>query len=218
MPLKTRVHDVSRVKGQRLAQGFTLIELLVVVSIIAISAALAVPAISGSIQARTASQATLDLVRVARHARAASTAYGRAYMLRYETDSNPGTLGQVRLFRGTNNGCNTNDWVTIMAGGACGTAGSMCVDSLTMADNRYQRASSEILMRVQDFAALDLCFEPSGIVRHRSGTAVNGGWFRSDNSVDGGFIFTFQRLSSGAPVGVVRRVLFPLGGDARVLR
>jgi hypothetical protein len=36
--------------------------------------------------------------------------------------------------------------------------------------------------------------------------------------VNGGFVFTFQRMDGATPVGVMRRVAIPLGGHARVMR
>ncbi len=192
--------------------GFTLMELLIVIIIIAVSAGLAAPAIGTAMAERRVAQAALDLVRIGRQARSEALGYGRAHVLRFTNSSSVGVLGRVRVFRGINNGCNTNDWVTIMA------AASMQIEDFDMSDQQYQVGSHSIQLRAPN-DPLDVCFEGSGVVRYRSGaTATGNGRFTDANTVGGGFVVTLQRQVDGTSAGVVRRVILPLGGQPRVLR
>ncbi len=192
--------------------GFTLLELMTVVTIIGISIAIAAPAIGGAMADRRAGQAALDLVRLARHARSESVAYGRATLLRYQNTSN----GEVRLYRGINNGCTTNDWDTLTGGPACGTTGSFCIDWELMSSADYSVGSQVTVMAEEagsDF--LDICYRSNGMMEWRTSAS---GTFSDLNTVQGGFRFTFTRKRGGSPLGVVRRIVIPFGGDARTLR
>ncbi|MFW6050782.1 MAG: prepilin-type N-terminal cleavage/methylation domain-containing protein [Myxococcota bacterium] len=188
--------------------GFTLIELAIVVLVIAVVAGLAAPAISQAMNERRASEATLDVVRLGRHARSAAAAYGRAHLLRF-VDQN---LGRIEAYRGRNNRCN-QDWGAI-AGGGCANNPD-CVDSLDMEGARFRTSSFDIQLAAADFGSVDICYEPSGVMRWRAGTA---GPFLGTNRIGGGMRFTLTPRVGGTPQGVVRRVVLPLGGDARVVR
>ncbi|MGB0680337.1 MAG: prepilin-type N-terminal cleavage/methylation domain-containing protein [Polyangiales bacterium] len=206
--------------------GFTLVELLVVILVIVSVAAFAAPSLSNAFDERRTNQAAVSLARLAGRARAASVAQGRAYLLRF----NPGEseLGEVQVIRGINNGCNTNDWDALLRGPACGEDNSMCMDRLRLDVSAYRTTSTSIRMRAAaadgvELDTLDLCYEPSGRVRHRAGEAVDGGRFLGANTIGGGYVFTFvRRAHTGADstenAGVNRRVLLPLDGDARLLR
>lgn len=200
MPLRNAV--------SKRTEGFTLIELMIVVVIIAVVAALALPSIATGLRDRAANQAALDLVRLARRARAEAAGYGRAHMLHFDA----ATDGSAELYRGFVGRCALNNWAAVTAGGC--DDNTMCIDSLVM--NRDHRSLSTINMALSDGTNwLELCFETSGVVRHRT---TPGGTFTDANVVNGGFQFLFQRYNADGNLGVARRVLVPLGGTARILR
>ena len=62
---------------------------------------------------------------------------------------------------------------------------------------------------------IDICYEPTGRVVHRQGAVL---LFSDRNTVNGGYRFRFDRYEGGVLTGVSRRVVIPLGGDARVVR
>ncbi|MDH5490945.1 MAG: prepilin-type N-terminal cleavage/methylation domain-containing protein [Myxococcales bacterium] len=201
-----------RSRPGRLA-AFTLIELMIVVAIIGVVAALAAPSITTGLRERKPHQAALDLVRLVRRARSESAAYGRAHLLRYSAIGSAGR-GLAQVYRGTNGRCATNDWDAILAGGCAGN--TMCIDALDPAV--HSSSAQDVRMRVVGANPLDICFESTGLMRHRRGAGVAGGPFSDRNDIGGGFRFTFQQVQGGTPVGTIRYVLVPLGSDARVLR
>jgi len=206
-------------RDPRLA-GFTLYELMAVVMIILVGMTLAAPTISTALAEKRTGQVALDLVRLGRRARADSIAYGRAQVLRYSNAGAFGAFGRVQLFRGIAGGCNTNNWVPIFAAaGTCGSATSTCVDELDASNSRYRLGGNDsLLTSPAAFPAVDICYEPNGTMMY----SVNGGTtrFTPNNSaaLGGGFVFSVVRQRSGANEGPTRRVVFPLGGSARVLR
>ena len=200
--------------------GFTLFELMAVVLIVMVAMALAAPSVTTALAEKRTGQVALDLVRLGRRARADSIAYGRAHVLRYSAAGAGGAFGRVQLFRGIAGGCNTNDWVPIFAAGAaCGSASSTCVDELDASASRYRLGGSDSLLSAPaGFAAVDICYQPSGVMMY----SPNGGVtrFTANNSpaLGGGFVFTIVRQRSGATEGPARWVVFPLGGTPRILR
>jgi type II secretory pathway pseudopilin PulG len=192
--------------------------MLIVVAIIAITSALAAPAIHQSIMERKGSEASLDLVRLGRRARSSAIAYGRAHLVRFDPGGT-GEPGRFRVYRGVSSGCNSisNDWATIIdSGPECGEADSFCVDWLDLEDTEWTLGSSRIRARENGALALvDICYEPRGTVLHRTAALAR---FSNINNVNGGYVFSFDRLDGGGSVtGVSRRVVMSLGGDARPL-
>ena len=188
-------------------------ELMVVISIIAISAALAMPAIGAAIGEQRGVNAAYDLVRLGRRARAESAAYGRAYQLSF-TQVTGGGVGSINLYRGTSPRCNDNNWDAIKDLGAC-HSNPMCVDRMDM--QRFETNQQEIQMRSPGLGAwIQLCFEPNGVMSYRR-ASLRSFVSRNTNLIRGGARFCFQRFQAGERVGVGRWVLFPLGGDARAL-
>jgi prepilin-type N-terminal cleavage/methylation domain-containing protein len=191
--------------------GFTLIELMLVIAVIAVSAALAMPAIGGAIAEQRGANASYDLVRLGRRARAEASAYGRAYQLSF-TQVVGGGVGSFTLLRGTSPRCNSNDWVAIRSGGTC-AENPMCVDSLDM--RRHKTEGSEIRARSPGLGAwIQLCFEPEGTMSYRR-ASLGPFVTHNTNLIRGGARFCFQRFRNGVRTGVGRWVIFPLGGDAR---
>jgi len=191
---------------------------MIIVVIIAVSAALAMPAMHGAIAERKNSEASYDLVRLMRHARSEALAYGRAHLVRFV----PTSHGSFTVYRGISSNCNLNDWDPIIAAGACGTASSMCIDQVAMVEGDddgsgiYELGGTRIQATEAGGSALvDLCYQPTGLLLHRTDVTAR---FSDLNTITGGYVFAFQRLDSGSPVGVVRRVVAPISGDPRVLR
>lgn len=200
--------------------GFTLYELMAVMVIIMVAMALAAPTLTTTLAEKRAGQVALDLVRLGRAARADAIAYGRASVLRYTATGAGGAFGRVQLFRGIASGCNTNAWAPIFAAGAvCGTAASTCVDELDASSSRYRLGGNDVLLSPPAaFPAIDLCFQPNGTTMYSTNGAIARFTANNSAAIGGGFVFTVVRQRSGANDGATRRVVFPLGGTARVLR
>ena len=197
-------------------RAFTLLELMVVVGIIALVAAIAAPTIGTARADGHTNEVANEIVRLMRRARAASAGYGRAHLLIFDPADDGGD-GVFTVYRGVNNRCATNDWPALTAAGCDGN--EMCIDSVeadgqTLGTSRYQ-------MEAPDFpGGLQVCFEPTGITRWRRTVATT---FLTDNadiggSLQGGFRFSVQRRNRNGEQGVARRVILPLGSDARIQR
>jgi prepilin-type N-terminal cleavage/methylation domain-containing protein len=203
-------------------EGFTLMELMVVIAVIAITAALAGPSVHQALAERRHMEAGADLVLLARRARAEAAAQGRAYMIRFED-----TVGSFTLYKGTVSACNANDWDGTGAGNDIIAASDCtnpdpghCIDVMAATDSAYTLGATTITITESTGRSdIDMCWEPSGAMWWRDGGSVgSGGRFTDRNTVNGGFLFLFQRDESGTPTGVDRRVVVPLSGQARVLR
>lgn len=193
--------------------GLTLLELMIVVTIIAVVAAAAAPSVGAAFGERRSNETALDIVRLARRGRSEAVGYGRAYLLRFTTASN----GAFDLYRGNNNRCNSVQWDG--AGGVAIGADAGCDGNLNCRDfvaaNQRSTAGQQIVI-TPEAGDVDLCFEPTGRVLWRP---AGGGLFTDRGTVgtaaaNGGFQFSIVRNGGD---GVTRRVVIPLGGDARVL-
>lgn len=194
--------------------GFTILEAMVVVSIIAISAALAAPALSEAMAVRRAGEANHSVVRIAANARSQAIAYGRAHLLLF----NSAPPGRFELWRGRTNLCTANDWATLVTPD-CG-ANPDCVDGLDM--RSYDQGTHTVVV-TQPTAALSICFQPDGEVRFLGGgpPAPNAPWATSPPTgaaADEGLVFALDRRENGGSAGVIRRVVIPFGGSPRILR
>jgi type II secretory pathway pseudopilin PulG len=185
-------------------------EAMAVVVLIGITTAIAIPSISGAVSDSRASETTRSLVVLGRQARSEAVAYGRAHVMRWSATGN----GSFTVYRGFVSDCNGNAWPTVFSAPACGAAGSMCVGQLLASDASL--GDSEVrIASAEGLANIDICYEPSGRMKFRTGTI---GQFIATNTISGGFRFTFTRFEDGSPIGVVRTILVPLGGDVRELR
>lgn len=198
------------------ARAFTLFELMVVVGIIAVVAVLAAPTIGTARADAHTNEVANDIVRLMRRARAAAAGYGRAHLLVFNPADDGGD-GVFAVYRGVNNRCVTNDWPALTA--AVCEANEMCID--TVEADAQEFGTSRYQMVATDFPnGVQVCFEPTGITRWRRNVA---GIFLTDNadvggSLQGGFRFSIQRRNSSGEQGVARRVILPLGSDARIQR
>jgi type II secretory pathway pseudopilin PulG len=183
---------------------------MAVVLIMAVTVALAAPAIGGAMGEQRASATTLELIGLGRRARAQSAAYGRAHLIRWDASDN----GSFRAYRGIVSDCNANDWPVLIDAGECGTVTSMCVAELVPPDGTDGTTDVRITS-VEANAAIDICYEPSGVMKWRTGTT---GRLSPSNTISGGFRFAVQRYEGGSAIGPTRTLLIPLGGDVRSVR
>lgn len=187
---------------------------MVVVAIIAISAALAAPALSEAMAVRRASEASHSVVRIGARARSEAIAYGRAHLLLFDG----GAPGNLELWRGRTNLCTANDWNAIVRGDCSDYAD--CIDRLDM--RAYDQGTHTVVI-TQPTGAMSICFQPDGEVRFLGGGAPmpNAAWLPNPPAgavADEGLVFALDRQENGGTAGVIRRVVIPFGGSPRILR
>jgi Tfp pilus assembly protein FimT len=201
------------VKKSPKTAGYTILELMITVGIIGISVSLAAPAVQQVMANRRSQEVSLELVRLGRRARSEAMAYGRAHLLRFSASADSGH-GRIDLYRGINNGCNTNDWTFLTGGPACGEDDSMCIDSVTT--GAFSKATSTVYLTSATYTALDLCYSANGVMMWRTSTSARF----SDIPPSGTntFDFSFAQKVDGKVVGVSRPVIFPMGGLPRTQR
>ena len=197
----------------RRQEGFSLIELMVVLLIIVVSVGLAAPSIRDALASNRQQELALAIVRIAREARAQATATGRAHLLEFVPAAADGR-GQFLLWRGTTNVCRNNNWGIIRAPLDC-AANPSCRDLVDAED--IEAGSSMRLQLVPSIAGGGtFCYEPTGAMLRPVGGLLN---FNALNPGGGAVVMQVQMEDTdGAPTGVNRNVLFPLGGDARIQR
>lgn len=186
-----------------------------VVAIIAMSAAIAAPAVSEAMANRRAGEASHLVVRIGARARSEAIAYGRAHMLVYNDTSSGGTFGSLALWRGQVDRCTANDWTSIISGVCDPVANPNCRDRLDM--DRFEFPTNKVQLRLNGATAAHLCFQPDGELY--TSTSGYGGLTPAAIPIGAdGVTFTIQRLNGTTPVGVQRNVVFPLGGTPRIVR
>ncbi len=198
-------------RGDSSESGFTILELMVVAAFVGVVMALALPTLAGSRAEAKSNEIALDIVRTVRHARSASAAYGRAHFIRF-SDAND----RVDVFRGLNNSCR-QDWSAIV--GDC-AGNQMCIDTIVATDR--DNGSSEYRLQ-SDSGDFCLCTTPTGVTSWANDCNNPRPTFSESNvsggvNVQGGFLVNVQRFREGVEEGVRRRVLLPLGSDARLQR
>lgn len=195
-------------RSRRREAGLTLLELMIVVTIIAVVAAVAAPSVGAAFGERRSNETALDIVRLARRGRSEAVGYGRAYMFRFV----PGGNGAFELYRGDSNRCNNANWAAV-TGAGCTAANAACRDFVVA--NHRSTTNQQIVISSEDGGAIDFCFEPTGRVLWQRGTGLFSDRSVGDAAMAGGGM-RFQIVRNGGD-GVTRRVIVPLGGDARML-
>ena len=152
-------------------------EVMAVMAVIGIMAAIAAPRVGEAIADHRAAEVQIDMLRLVRMARARAAGYGRAHVLHVDTVAN-----RVELWSGPSNRCTSVRWDQVSLGG-CVDGNVWCVDQLRVdqvvpaeSDYRYEIESCGGLEDYTgDFecsagpAIFQVCFEPTGRARHRSG-------------------------------------------------
>lgn len=202
---------VSVRQRRRRFEGFTLLELMIVVTIIAVSAALAAPAITQAMSIARADRANHDVVRLVRQARSEAMAYGRAYLVHLDTTGN----GRVELWRGASSACRLENWTTTMGAGPCAspsTPGGNCVDYV---DSLLYTVGGDGVTLSMPGTRYDICFSPNGDALVRAPGTTGAFIDPPQGSVE---IDTTRFDSVGGTPDPQRGCLIPTAGAPRVLR
>jgi prepilin-type N-terminal cleavage/methylation domain-containing protein len=212
MPLAQWGDAVVSVRQRRSrSEGFTLLELMIVVTIIAVSAALAAPAITQAMSIARADRANHDVVRLVRQGRSEAMAYGRAYLLHVDRTGN----GRVELWRGASSACRLENWGTTMGAGPCAspaTPGGNCVDYV---DSLLYVVGGDGVTFSMPGTLYDVCFQPNGDALVRTPGATGPFMDPPLGSIE---IDTTRFDSVGGTPDPQRGCLIPSAGAPRVLR
>jgi prepilin-type N-terminal cleavage/methylation domain-containing protein len=218
--------------------GFTLVELAIAVVIIGVMAAALLPGMTSTVADNRASNAAVDVIRLARRARSEANVTGLAHVLAYDANPMSGeTLGRFRLFRSSASSdgtrqpgynCNTAAWdfTDFVNGGALIDAVNMATFNITKPGSGTPALVSSHLIQLlsvneDDTLATEqdvrICYQPDGQTLVRDGDAspfANAVNSRSDLL----FNVTHVNRSTSAQLGVPRRIVFTFGGNARIRR
>jgi prepilin-type N-terminal cleavage/methylation domain-containing protein len=199
----------------RHSAGFTLIELMVVVSIVGISLMAFIPSFSHSMADRRAATATMELVRLARRARAESIGLQRAFLVNVDYGLAPLQTARMVVLRGNSRLCDIEDWTIPNA--VCPVnndlerSATACLESINLAGSHWYKNPFIITVGmynagetptaptpnqvVQEVATggrrgtVSVCYEPSGIVRWTTSGLADGS------------LMNFSTLNQGAAAG-----------------
>jgi prepilin-type N-terminal cleavage/methylation domain-containing protein len=206
------------------ASGFTVIELLISLVVIGIMAATIAPSLTELLADNRSASAAMEVVRVARHARAQARATGLAQLVLFSNDDATGSLGlgTLRTYAGMNTKCRQTPWqATITPAANTGLGPSHVFD---MADfnprdgvarpDKDDMGRHVIVLRARvntEAAALEdqyaVCYQPNGEV------------FAGDplplEPQTQPILFEIRRTIDGTDRGRLRQVVLPVGGNAR---
>jgi prepilin-type N-terminal cleavage/methylation domain-containing protein len=218
--------------------GFTLIELMVVVAIIGISLLAFIPSFSHSMADRRTATAGMELVRLARRARAESIGLQRAFLVNVRYGMAPLQTARMVVLRGNSLRCDVENWpahdalcpVNDLERGA-----TACLESINLAGSHWYKNPFVITVGmygagetptaptpnqlVEQTATggrsgtVSVCYEPSGIVRWSTdalglGAAMNFSTLNQGAAAGGGLMFA---------VGLVDRATQELVNVPRVI-
>jgi prepilin-type N-terminal cleavage/methylation domain-containing protein len=221
-------------------KGFTIVELMVVVAIIGVMFLSIAPAVTSAMADGRAADAAVDVVRLARAARAETNVSGLAHVIVFDNNTTAGVgggqdVGRMRLYRGEVDApspapdgvsdelatCNPDRW---------DFANMAPIDEVNLASYNIRNSAHWITLEqvnaddsvvAQDKIIHQICFQPDGrmLLRHATtapfvSTAPFGESF--DNVSDP--IFAVFRKLNGAQAGVPRQIIFTFGGNARIRR
>lgn len=206
-----------RSRKLRKTAGYTIVELMVVVTIIGTGAALTVPGAMSAMAEQKAAEVARRLVRMGKRAQAEASASRRAHVIWFNSQTND---GRVVFGRGRNASCNRQDWAALF-GGTCGQ-GNYVLDVLEADDPDLSFSGWNMRFReVNDALEFALCYTPAGIVWHSDQLGnfqVSTNEIGQTTSQGGGYRLEVQRRIGVTPQGVIRKVIFPLGGMPRIMR
>jgi len=219
-------------RPERNQQGYTLIEMMITVIIIGILAALVLPAVGAGARERRKVRATHDVIRIFHRARGRAIESGQAHLVRYSASANS-NKGQLSMVRGTTNRCGTATFADPVATNCATDPSLLCNDWWT--PDQYEVAGGSYTIELlhttgqsnpstaSTLGDPDFCFDGMGVMYWRIGTA---GFFADSLSMPngattvpgGGFTFSLRTLRGGTDRGVVRRVVVPVGAEARYVQ
>lgn len=219
-------------------EGYTILEMMLTIVIVGILAALVLPYVSGGARERRKVRATHDVIRIFHRARSRAIESGAAHLIRYSTTANS-NKGALYVIRGTTNRCSSSTFAAPVAtqcpsSTTTGNVNLLCGDWWVPTEYEITGSSYTIQLRhttgqtdpstASSLGDPDICFDGTGIMYWRIGTS---GFF-SDNPTmpttggatvtDGAFTFSVRTLVSSNDVGVVRRIVVPLGAEARYVQ
>jgi len=210
-------------RGRRRSAGFTIIELLIALVIIGAMAMAVAPSLSEVLSDNRQHGAAMEVLKIARHARAQSLLTGTAHMLRFRNQNDAvGSfgLGRIDLIVSMNNKCAENQTRFVQVP-RWADMGEFNVSSAmpTRADVNRQviflearlanptavAAVAEASVPVTD---LRICYQPNGETFSGVGGVPFGPQVQH-------VLFTVRREINGSERGVSRQILLPVGGNAR---
>lgn len=199
--------------------GFSLIELLISLTIIGIMSAAIAPSIGEMVADNRQASAAIDIVRLARKARALTISSGNAHLLRYQVG--PGQLGMIELFAGMNNKCLQTPWA--QAFNALAGSRLRALETIDMSfynpktgsiptvdDTGRQVIWATALVNATAVNQVQICYQPDGEVY----TAVPPATL-ARQQVALPVLFRVFRSVNGVSHGQIREIIFPAGGTAR---
>ncbi len=200
-----------------------MIELMLVVMIIGVMAMLIGPGIGEFIADARAAGAAEELVRLQRYVRARVEETGLAHLMQYDgTASN--NLGRITVWEGMNNHCTTTPWNVAITNGA--VRNQYPIEVFDMAaynptasgspdaadhDRHVIRLTAKQNNGTDTVAAVNLCYQPSGLTLQGT-TGASWTFLPHKTTIK----FSITRTVNSVPHGMIREVLYPPGGNARL--
>ena len=209
-------------KSRKRVQGLTLVELMVVLTVMGVLVSAALPSMSQGFADRKVAMVARDVVALFRRARYMSMAYGRAHRVEYENDSGTGLADDPWAFetiRGVAGACSLNDFTanTMNLTDLRCDLNDRCADFL-YANTYDSDPGDNDAVRVDGFSNSTFCYEAGSNNQVYIGTELRSNW-QTGAVGRAGFGFIVYRERDNEIIGVVRKVLIPMGtGTPRVLQ